>query len=133
MIQLVVSYKTKYAAIMWHRNFILGQLSHSNEKCKLTQKLVHESSQQLNSQKLKEKKKIKIPSKGKVVLSTVVQSGQEILISNEKQWTSIYLTTWWVSRELCWLKKRKKKNSKDLTLYDIIYIMFVKWQNCRNG
>lgn len=60
----------------------------------------------------KKKKKIKIPSKGKVVLSTVVQSGQEILISNEKQWTSIYLTTWWVSRELCWLKKRKKKTPK---------------------
>lgn len=132
MIQLVVSYKTKYAAIMWHRNFILGQLSHSNEKCKLTQKLVHESSQQLNSQKLKEKKKKKIPFKGKMVLPTVVQSGQEIIISNEKQWTSIYLKTWWVSRELCWLEK-KKKNSKDLTLYDIIYIMFVKWQNCRSG
>lgn len=38
------SYKTKYAAIMWHVNFILGQLSHSNEKCSSLQKLVHESS-----------------------------------------------------------------------------------------
>lgn len=59
--------------------------------------------------------------------------GQEILISNEKQWASIYLTTWWVSGELCWLTKKKKKSQlqRSHTVYNLYYVCEVtklqKW------
>lgn len=104
MIQLVDSYKTKYSAIMWPRNFILGWLSPKMKNVSSHKNLYMKpySSLICNSQKLK------IDSlQRKNGFTNCGTVGQEILISNEKQWTSMYLTTWWVSGELCWLKKKK--------------------------